>query len=107
MFSLPSAATEIILYKKPISMKWGPDRLAKLCREEMQVDPETGTIFMFFNKAQDGLKIFFVDKDGDQTLEKKLLKGAFLLPMSNDEKPFIKLRPSALPTLFKASKTSF
>lgn len=82
-------------------MKWGPDRLSKLCREEMGIDPKIGMVFMFFNKAHDGLKIFFVDEDGDQTFEKKLLQGAFLLPTSNDTKPFMKIRPSSLPTLFK------
>ena len=102
MIPLPPDVREVFLYKKPISMGWGPARLSKLCIEEMEVNPKEGGAFLFFNKSQDRLKIFFCDSDGDQTIEKKLLKGSFLLPTSADSRPFIKISAKSLPTLFRS-----
>lgn len=102
MITLPPDVREVYLYKKPISMGWGPTRLKKLCIEEMEINPKEGGVFLFFNKSQDQLKIFFCDLEGDQTVDKKLLKGAFLLPTSTDSQAFIKIRAKSLPTLFKS-----
>lgn len=102
MIPLPPNTKEVFLYKRPISMGWGPTRLSKLCIEEMDMNPKEGGVFLFFNKAQDRLKIFFCDPDGDQTMEKKLLSGAFLLPTSADSVAFIKIRATSLSTLFRS-----
>jgi hypothetical protein len=102
MIPIPSDAKTVFLYKRPINMGWGPTRLSKLCRDELNMNPKEGGVYMFFNKAQDRLKIFFCDQDGDQTLEKMLVKGSFLLPTSNDSLSYITIRVSSLPTLFKS-----
>ena len=77
---VPTDVREVFLYKRPINIRWGPARLSKLCREELDMNPKDGGVYLFFNKAQDRLKILFCDQDGEQTLEKMLIKGAFLLP---------------------------
>lgn len=102
MFWLPPNTKEVILYKKPVSMQWGHDRLSRLCKEEFGMDPKEGGVFLFFSRAHDCLKIFFIDKTGDQSLTKKLDKGGFLVPVSTDEMPFMKIGAKILSTLFKS-----
>jgi len=102
MFWMPPNTKELILYKNPVSMQWGHERLLRLCREEMGLDPREGGVFLFFNKAQDCMKVFFVDDSGDQSITKKLDRGGFLMPVSNDDSSFVKVRAGLLPTLFKS-----
>ena len=83
-------------------MQWGHERLNRLCKEELAMDPKDGGVFLFFNKAQDCLKIFYVDEEGDQSIMKKLDKGWFLVPVSTDETSFVKVRTKLLPSLFKS-----
>lgn len=46
--------------------------------------------------------LYFIDFDGEQTLMKRLDRGAFLLPApAADGAPFVVLRPSMLPRLFR------
>jgi len=50
-------------------------------------------------RSADGWRGF----DGDETIMKKLDKGAFLLPAPDAEgAPFVTLRPSMLPRLFRS-----
>jgi hypothetical protein len=34
-------------------MHWGPDKSSKTCTNEMGINPKTGAVFLFFNKAKD------------------------------------------------------
>jgi hypothetical protein len=46
--------------------------------------------------------MYFEDESGDQTLTKKLEKGAFLLPAPDREgADFVIMQPSILPRLFR------
>ena len=99
---LPPKTKEVLLCKKPISMQWGHNRLNRLCIEELGIDPSNGDVFMFFNKAQDCLRVFFVDDTGDQSLTKKLDRGGFLVPTNNSADLFVRIRADLLPTLFKS-----
>ena len=57
---------------------------------------------MFTNRARDCLLMYFEDESGDQTLTKKLEKGAFLLPAPDREgADFVIMKPSILPRLFR------
>jgi hypothetical protein len=100
---LPASATRVVVYLEPINMRWGPDRLGAFCREVIGVEPDQSTCFLFVNRQRDTLLMYFLGFDGDQTLMKKLDKGAFLLPAPDaDGKPFVILRPSMLPRLFRS-----
>ena len=60
------------------------------------------TCFLFVNRRRDTLLMYFLGFDGDETIMKKLDKGAFLLPAPDAKgAPFVILRPSMLPRLFR------
>jgi hypothetical protein len=98
----PESATRIVLYLQPINLRWGTAKLGALCRDVLGIEPDISTCFLFVNRARDTLLLYFLDFDGEQTLMKRLDKGAFLLPApAADGAPFVVLRPSMLPRLFR------
>lgn len=100
---LPNAAKRVMVYLEPVNTRWGPDRLRTLCCESLGKDPDVATAFLFINKNRDTLIFYFVDETGDQTLMKKIEKGAFLLPAPDPEgSKWASVRPSMLPRLFRA-----
>lgn len=77
---LPYGVSRVIVYLEPVSMRWGPDKVRTFCAEELGIEPDTKTAFLFTNRKQDTLLMYCVNDDGDTVLMKKLDKGAFLLP---------------------------
>jgi hypothetical protein len=99
---LPANTTRVVVYLKPISMRLGTERLRKLCTEAIGVEPDPFTAFLFANKARDCLLLFSTGRSGDQTLMKRLDKGAFLLPAPEAEgKPFVIMRSTVVARLFR------
>jgi hypothetical protein len=100
---LPKSATRVVVYLQPINLRWGAEKLGAFCREVIGVEPNQSTCFLFVNRRRDTLLMYFLGFDGDETIMKKLDKGAFLLPVPDTEgAPFVILRPSMLPRLFRA-----
>jgi hypothetical protein len=100
---LPANAKRVVVYLKPVNMRWGPERLRGLCSETLGIVPDASTVFLFTNKNQDSLLMYFADHASDQTLMKKLDKGAFLLPVPEREgEAFVIMKPSMLPRLFRS-----
>jgi len=91
----------VYLYTKPINMLWGENKLREICLAEMQIDPKQKEVFLFFNKAMDKLKLFFLDFDGSQELIKWPPKGSFMLPVSEQNEIFIKIARNKLNSIFK------
>jgi IS66 Orf2 like protein len=84
-------------------MRLGTTKLRSLCRDELKIEPDTRTAFLFVNKSHDCLMIYSTDANGDQTLTKKLDRGAFMMPARGPEgSPFIIMRPSILSRIFKS-----
>jgi hypothetical protein len=100
---LPAHAIRIVVYLKPINVRWGPVKLRDFCAETLSIVPDASTVFLFSNKSQDSLLMYFTDNEGDQMLLKKLDKGAFLLPVpERDGEAFVIMKPSMLPRLFRS-----
>ena len=91
----------IHLYTKPVSMRLGELKLIELCRKDMEIDPHNGDVFLFFNKAKDKLKLFYLDENGSQEMMKVLPKGGFILPVANNDQKFLKIEASKLSSLFR------
>lgn len=89
------------MYRKPVNMQWGPAKLSKICTEEMGIKPETGAVFIFFSKAMDKLKVFFLDDEGSQELVKILPKGGFIVPVAEEGKPYVKISGKTVKKLFR------
>ena len=81
----------------------GTTKLRSLCRDELRIDPDSSTAFLFVNKSHDCLLLYSTDSNGDRTLTKKLEKGAFIMPAPEpDGAPFIIMRPAILSRMFRS-----
>ncbi|MHB1948854.1 MAG: IS66 family insertion sequence element accessory protein TnpB [Gammaproteobacteria bacterium] len=99
-FPIPSVK-HVYLYSKPISMKLGENKLIDLCITEMKLNPDKGFMFLFFNKSQDKIKLFYLDESGSQEIIKVLPRGGFLLPVATDTQKYLKIDINKLPSLFR------
>ncbi|MBI4702618.1 MAG: IS66 family insertion sequence element accessory protein TnpB [Deltaproteobacteria bacterium] len=99
---IPPQITKVLIYTKPISMRWGAMKFRSLCADVLGVEPQPDTAFLFANKKQDTLLLYIVGEHGDQPLTKKLDRGAFLVPTAKpDGTPFVAMRRPALAKLFR------
>jgi hypothetical protein len=100
---LPKSATRVVVYLRPINVRWGVKKLGAFCREVLRLEADTRTCFLFVNARRDTPLLYFADNDGEQTLQKRLDKGSFLLPAPDATGPqFVILRRSMLPRLFRS-----
>ena len=60
-----------------VDFRKGIDGLLKICRDELNQDPFTGTAFVFRNRPQTGIKILIYDGQGFWLCHKRLSKGKF------------------------------
>ena len=58
--------------------------LAGCTRTIFEQDPMNGHLFVFFNRRRTMMKALFWDRNGYALLAKKLAKGTFVLPTSQD-----------------------
>lgn len=100
---LPQSATRVVVYLEPINIRWGAKKLGVICREVVGIEPDQRTCFLFVNARRDTLLVYFLDAEGEETILKKLLEGAFPLPPPEpDTAPFVIFRRSELARLFRA-----
>ncbi len=100
---MPANLKRVVVYLQPISMRWGPTKLRALCRDEIGIEPDSATAFLFVNKGHDSLMLYSTDPSGDRTLTKKIEKGAFMMPAPGpDGESFIIMRPSILSRMFRS-----
>lgn len=98
---LPAHITRVVVYPSPVNMTRGLDALRKLCADELGVEATNGTVVLFYNRAKDKLKLYWEDSSGDQTLTKKLDRGAFLVPVVPLDEKYTTVPPTALRRLFR------
>lgn len=70
----------IWLYSKPVDMRKAIDGLSIIVSEHLEQNPCGQDVFVFYNTANDKLKILYYDKNGFCLWYKRLEKGRFLLP---------------------------
>ncbi|HET8933973.1 MAG TPA: IS66 family insertion sequence element accessory protein TnpB [Polyangiales bacterium] len=100
---VPANTTRVVVCLDPVSMSLGTDKLRTLCTEVVGVEPDPFTSFLFTNKKRDRVLLFSTPRSGDQTITKKLMKGAFLLPAPKvDGERFVVMKPAVLPSLFRS-----
>jgi transposase len=73
------------LYKGFTDMRKSFDGLCGLVRNELDKDPASGCVFIFFNKPRTHVKILFWERDGFALFYKRLERGTFEVPSSNHE----------------------
>jgi transposase len=75
----PGAA--VVLATEPVDLRRGHDGLVTLVRSLWQADPYSGTLFVFFGKRRDRVKVLFFSAGGFVVYYKRLERGRFCIPV--------------------------
>ena len=76
MLSLP-AQTSIYACTTPVDFRKQHDGLVAIVREELKADPLDGSLFAFFNRRRDRIKLLLWDRNGFWLFYKRLERGTF------------------------------
>lgn len=78
MLSLPPSV-RVFVARGATDMRKGFDGLEGLTRDVIREDPQSGHLFVFFNRRSDRVKILLWDRTGFLLLYKRLERGTFSL----------------------------
>ena len=73
----PSPSVRIFVGRIPVDMRKGFDGLSGLVIDVIDEDPQSGHLFVFFNKRRDRMKALVWDGSGFWVLYKRLEHGRF------------------------------
>lgn len=72
---LPSKKSQVFVYSYPCDMRRSFVSLSMIVKEELDVNPQSGDLFLFFNRNRDYVKMIWWDKTGYCMWAKKLARG--------------------------------
>ena len=99
MLSLPTSV-RIWVATQPTDLRKSFDTLAELVRQQFQLDPLSGQLFVFTNKRRTRIKILCWDGTGLWVLTKRLEEGTFSWPKNLEPQiTKLSLTPQALAML--------
>ena len=75
-----SSPRRILAYRDPVDMRKSFDGLVGVVRNVFDEDPLSETLFVFFNRRANYMKILAWDRTGFSLFAKRLEKGRFRLP---------------------------
>jgi len=67
----------ILLAVKAVDFRKGIDGLACICRQLLNMDPFSGTVFIFRNRRKTAIRVLTYDGQGFWLCHKRLSKGTF------------------------------
>ena len=67
----------IVVAVDPVDFRKGIDGLAAVCRQRLDSDPFSGTLFVFVNKSRQAIRVLVYDGQGFWLCHKRLSKGRF------------------------------
>jgi transposase len=70
----------ILAYSKPVDLRKSIDGLVGLVKSVLEEDPLSGSVFVFFNRRGNYLKLVVWDRTGFCLFAKRLERGRFRLP---------------------------
>lgn len=74
---LRSRNVKVLVATEPADMRYSYDGLCGLVRHRLSDDPGSGTLFVFFNKRGDQVKVLYHDVNGFAVWSKRLHRGTF------------------------------
>jgi transposase len=80
-----SSSRSYFLDIRGTNLRKGFNGLSALIRAELGHDPLSGTVFIFFNKQRNQVKLIAFEADGFGIFHKRLEKGTFELPTITEE----------------------
>jgi len=90
---------QIVLATAPIDLRRGHDGLITLVRSLWKADPYGGTLFVFFGRRMDRVKVLFFSAGGFVVYYKRLERGRFTMPRIPDGATQVVLDPASLAML--------
>jgi transposase len=81
---LPNAA-KIFIAGASVDMRKSINGLMIAVIENLKGEPQSGSLFVFYNKRIDKIKILYWDRNGFCLWYKRLEKGKFKIPMFDDK----------------------
>ena len=86
----------IYLCISPVDFRKGIDGLAHVCRDVLDQDPFSGSMFIFRNKRKKTLKILLYDGQGFWLFVKRLSSGRFTWWPKDEKTTSINITPTQL-----------
>jgi transposase len=71
---------QIYVSLSPIDMRKAIDSLSILVAEQFNDNPQSGHLFIFFNRSRDKVKIIYWDRNGYVMHYKRMEKSRFVMP---------------------------
>lgn len=68
---------KILVAVEPVDFRKGIDGLAAVCRQALNADPMTGTLFVFCSRRRHAIKCLVYDSQGFWICQKRLSRGRF------------------------------
>jgi len=79
-----SSATRVLVATTPVDLRGSFNRLYSLVVEQLKSDPLSGHLFVFTNRRFNRIKVLYWDGSGLWVSAKRLEKGRFTWPVSDD-----------------------
>jgi len=84
MLTLPPGARVFVATARVDGRK-GIDGLSTLVRSQFAEDPLSGTMYVFFSRRGDRVRVLYWDRDGYVLVTKRLEKGTFRTPWGPEQ----------------------
>ena len=79
MLTLPPGA-QVFVATARVDGRKGIDGLSTLVRSQFNEEPLSGTMYVFFSRRGDRVRVLYWDRDGYVLITKRLEKGTFRMP---------------------------
>jgi len=90
----------VLVAVEPADFRKGIDGIARLCRETLDADPFSGTVYVFRNRRHTSVKVLVYDGQGFWLCQKRLSRGRFRCWPSRGKGKTTSLEPAELQVLF-------
>ncbi len=101
MLNLPSSL-RIFVAREPADMRKGFDGLSGLVMDVIDEDPQSGHVFVFFNKRRDRVKLLVWDRYGYWIMYKRIEHGRFrVYDQASEDKNSFEMRAVDLSLLLE------
>jgi transposase len=85
MLTLPPGARAFVATARVDGRK-GIDGLSSIVRSQFAEDPLSGSMYIFFSRRADRVRVLYWDRDGYVLITKRLEKSTFKTPWSTDQR---------------------
>jgi transposase len=103
---IPMSHVKVHMAVTATDMRWGFDRLASVCKDGLGLDPYSGHLYLFLNRARDRARIIYFDGSGSCVFSKRLEKGTFKVPPFKAGDATVKIAATDLALLLEGVNVS-